>query len=242
MRFYQRFFLGLEGAKKIPSTRIFSKIINLSTAGEKSPAQEFFLKVSNLSTTVETLAQYAHPGKSEKLKVFPPQYGVHTQGTLKKSKLSTPHQKSHTQGNFSKNFKVSIPHHRAHTQGNFLKIFKSLHKGGKPGKNESPQHREFFVKNQSLHHRRPLERPTKNNVVYFVQNYRNIFTWKFSEFWRKFWKTASKIVRFFWMGSPPSFHSKNFSPKVKKIRVRGGGSYFDNLGRFMIQKKITLIL
>ena len=114
MRFYQRFFFRAKGRQKIPSTRIFSKIINLSTAGEKSPAQEFFLKVSNLSTTVETLAQYAHPGKSEKLKVFPPQYGVHTQGHFeKKQTLHTTPKSPHT-GELFENFQVST--HRGKTR------------------------------------------------------------------------------------------------------------------------------
>ena len=55
---------------------------------------------------METLAQYAHPSKSEKLKVFPPQYGVHTQGHFeKKQTLHTTPKSSHT-GELFENFQV----------------------------------------------------------------------------------------------------------------------------------------
>ena len=105
MRFYQRFFFSAKGCQKIPSTRIFIRKNQSLHYRGKCPAQGFFLKVNNFSTTVEKsiLAQYPHPGKSEEFKLLPHHSTAPPHmGTLKKIKLSTPHHRAHTHGNFEK--------------------------------------------------------------------------------------------------------------------------------------------
>ena len=107
-----KFFPG--GGAKNPHYRDFFENNKSLHRRGKIPSTGIFLKVSNLSTTVETLAQYAHPGKSEKLKVFPPQYGVHTQGHFeKKQTLHTTPKSPHT-GELFENFQVFT--HRGKTR------------------------------------------------------------------------------------------------------------------------------
>ena len=184
-------FFRAKGRQKIPSTGIltrkkqslqhrenpqqgdFFEIINLSSTGEKSPAQELFFEIINLSSIEK---------KSPAQGCFWYNQSLHTQGTLKNFKVPTPQHRAHTQGNFEKFQslhttaqslhtgelgKVSnSPHHSTEsTHRGTLKIFKVSTHRGISRKNQSPQYKEFFVKNQSLHHRRPLDRPKKINVV-----------------------------------------------------------------------------
>ena len=62
-----------------------------------------------------------------------------------------------------KNFKVPTQQYSAHTQGNFVENLKVSTHRGKSWKNQSPQYREFFVKNQSLQYRGSKECSKKEN-------------------------------------------------------------------------------
>ena len=79
---------------------------------------------------METLAQYAHPGKSEKLKVFPPQYGVHTQGHFeKKQTLHTTPKSPHTGELFEKFQSLHTTSQSPHTGELFENFQVSTHRG-----------------------------------------------------------------------------------------------------------------
>ena len=178
------------------------------------PSTRIFLKVSNLSTTVEksTLAQYAHPGKSERFKVFPPQYGVHTQGNFEKIKLFTPHHRAHTQGHFEKKQTLHTTPQSPH-KGELFENFHSLYtQGENQEKMKVPSTGNFSWKINLSTTGALWSALQKITLFLFRSKLSEHFHLEISEFWRKFWKTASKIVRFFWVVSPSSFQ------KISRLR------------------------
>ena len=195
MRFYQRFFFSAKGCQKIPSTRIFIRKNQSLHYRGKCPAQGFFFESKQFfhhSGKIHT-STIPTPREIWRVQTPPtPQYGAPTHGNFEKNQtLHTTPQSTHTW----ELWKISkSPYHTT----------EPTHSGKARKKLKSPAQGIFREKTISP------PPPPFPKVVYFVQNYRNIFTRKFLQFWRKIWKSASKIVKIFWGASPPSHHSKKF--------------------------------